>query len=151
MKLLVSCSCKPNINLIADNLHYIDGDIKFILWSFLAFGDFNASISNIFIEQFCWLYISKSPRSNYVPQKCRQYVINLRLANPQNCFWNNGAFETAYLTTINWLLLFLLHILKRLKPELTYINIQNILILIDPLIIWLEFYPSSKVQSDDLA
>ena len=98
-KWLLSCSCNPNTNLIADHLHCIGRGIDFYSSkydNFVVLGDLNAEVSNSFMEQFCASYNLKSLIKEPTCFKSvdNPSCIDLILTNHPKCFQNSGVYET---------------------------------------------------------
>ena len=98
-KCLLSCSCNPNTNLIADHLHCIGRGIDFYSSkydNFVVLDDLNTEVSNSFLEQFCASYNLKGliQERTYFRSVDNPPCIDLILTNHPKCFQNSGVFET---------------------------------------------------------
>ena len=98
-KWLISCSYNPNVNSIQKHLSQISRGIDFYSTkyeNFIFLGDFNAEITNSYVENFCGAYGLKSlikvPTcyKNPLAPKC----IDLILTNRPKSFQNSNVYET---------------------------------------------------------
>ena len=98
-KWLISCSYNPNVNSIQKHLSQISRGIDFYSTkyeNFIFLGDFNAEITNSYVEDFCGAYGLKSlikvPTcyKNPLAPKC----IDLILTNRPKSFQNSNVYET---------------------------------------------------------
>ena len=130
-KWLISCSYNPHLQLIDEHLTHIGRGLDSLSSKYdyvILMGDFNADLSNNFVDSFCGSYnlksLIKKPKCFKIPD--HPTSIDLILTNRQKSFQNSTIIETGLSDFHKLTVTVLKSYFKKRKPkELIYRDFKN--------------------------